>query len=142
MTKQSAVATKDKQVVTNTVKKLKKPKKKVSTGKVYIVATFNNTLVYITDAEGNALGWSTSGEQGFKGSRKSTPYAAQIAAQNVAQKVKDNFGMVTVDIIIRGPGPGREAAARALAGYFKVTAIIDATGIPHNGCRASKERRV
>jgi len=123
-------------------KKLKKAKKKISNGKVHIVATFNNTLVYITDLEGNTLGWSTSGSQGFKGSRKSTPYAAQVAAQHVAQIVKEAYNLAVVDIIIRGPGPGREAAARALASHFKVASITDATGIPHNGCRASKERRV
>ncbi len=123
-------------------KKPKKAKRKVSSGKVYIIATFNNTLVHITDTEGNKLSGSSAGSQGFKGSRKSTPYAAQIAAQHVAQFVKENFNMISVDIIIRGPGPGREAAARALATYFKVLSITDATGIPHNGCRASKERRV
>jgi small subunit ribosomal protein S11 len=127
---------------TGLTKKQKKAKKKISNGKVYIIAAFNNTLVYITDLEGNTLGWSTAGAQGFKGSRKSTPYAAQVAAQHVAQTVKDNHSMVSIDIIIKGPGPGREAAARALASYFKVTSITDATGIPHNGCRASKERRV
>jgi len=140
MTKQ---ATNNKQQsAASNVKKVKKSKKKVSNGKVYIIATFNNTMVYITDLEGNALGWSTSGAQGFKGSRKSTPYAAQVAAQNVAQAVKDSCGLNVVDIIIKGPGPGREAAARTLASYFKVLSITDATGIPHNGCRASKERRV
>ena len=123
-------------------KKSKKAKRRISAGKAHIIATFNNTLVYITDSEGNTLGWSTSGGQGFKGSRKSTPYAAQVAAQHVAEVIKDNFSMVTIDIIIKGPGPGREAAARALAGYFRVSSITDATGIPHNGCRADKERRV
>ena len=126
----------------NSVKKAKKAKRKISNGRVHIIATFNNTLVYITDLEGNTLGWSTSGGQGFKGSRKSTPYAAQVAAQHVAQSIKDTYNMGVVDIIIKGPGPGREAAARALASHFKVTSITDATGIPHNGCRASKERRV
>lgn len=140
MTKQTA--SNKQQLAVNNVKKVKKSKKKVSNGKVYIIATFNNTLVYITDLEGNTLGWSTSGEQGFKGSRKSTPYAAQVAAQHVAQAVKENCGLGVVDIIIKGPGPGREAAARTLASYFKVLSITDATGIPHNGCRASKERRV
>ncbi len=141
MTKQTNTNKQQPSAVSN-VKKVKKTKKKVSSGKVYIIATFNNTLVYITDPEGNTLGWATSGGQGFKGSRKSTPYAAQIAAQHVAQTAKENFNMVVVDIIIKGPGPGREAAARALAGQFKVLSITDATGIPHNGCRASKERRV
>lgn len=126
----------------SSVKKPKRVKKKVSNGKVHIVATFNNTLVYVTDLEGNTLGWSSAGSQGFKGSRKSTPYAAQVAAQHVAQIVKDAYNLGMVDIIIKGPGPGREAAARALSSYFKVSSITDATGIPHNGCRASKERRV
>ena len=138
----NAQAKQSKQASASAVKKPKKAKKKISSGKVHIIATFNNTLVYITDMEGNTLGWSTSGGQGFKGSRKSTPYAAQVAAQNVAQTVKDNYAMATIDIIIKGPGPGREAAARTLATYFKVSSITDATGIPHNGCRASKERRV
>jgi len=143
MTKQQqTTTTSNKQQAASNIKKVKKPKRKISSGKVYIIATFNNTLVYITDLEGNTLGWSTSGGQGFKGSRKSTPYAAQIAAQHVAQSTKENFGMGVVDIIIKGPGPGREAAARALATHFKVLSITDATGIPHNGCRASKERRV
>lgn len=133
---------KSKQAAANALKKPKKAKKKISNGKVHIIATFNNTIVYITDLEGNTLGWSTSGKKGFKGSRKSTPYAAQIAAQDAAQLVKENYGMAMVDIIIKGPGPGREAAARTLATYFKVASITDATGIPHNGCRASKERRV
>lgn len=144
MTKQTAAssASNKQQTAVNNAKKIKKSKKKVSSGKVYIIATFNNTLVYITDLEGNTLGWSTSGGQGFKGSRKSTPYAAQIAAQHAAQTVKESVGLGSVDIIIKGPGPGREAAARALASYFKVLSITDATGIAHNGCRASKERRV
>lgn len=137
-TKQSA----SKQLSSNAAKKPKKAKRKISNGKVHIIATFNNTLVYVTDLEGNTLAWSTSGGQGFKGSRKSTPYAAQVAAQHVAQLVKDNYNLGVVDIIIKGPGPGREAAARALAIHFKVNSITDATGIPHNGCRASKERRV
>jgi small subunit ribosomal protein S11 len=125
-----------------TVKQRKKSKKAVSSGQVYIQASFNNTLVYITDLEGNALGWATAGSQGFKGSRKSTPYAAQVAAKKVAQDVQDLCGMRVVDIFIKGPGPGREAAARVLGDYFKVTSITDVTGIPHNGCRAEKERRV
>lgn len=120
----------------------KKIRKKIVNGKAYIIATFNNTLIYITDLDGNTLGWSTSGSKGFKGSKKSTPYAAQVAAQHAAQLVKDGYDMSCIDIIVKGPGPGREAAARSLSTYFKVYSISDATGIPHNGCRPSKERRV
>jgi len=123
-------------------KQRKKTKGVISSGKVYIQASFNNTLVYITDLEGNTLGWGTAGGQGFKGSRKSTPYAAQVAAKKVAQDVKDAYGMKSVDVLIKGPGPGREAAARALSDFFRATSITDVTGIPHNGCRAEKERRV
>jgi small subunit ribosomal protein S11 len=121
----------------------KKAKVVVSSGKAYVQASFNNTLVYITDLEGNTLSWATAGGMGFKGSRKSTPYAAQQAATKAGQAAKDNFSMRSIDIYIKGPGPGREAAARALSNCFdKVTSIYDVTGIPHNGCRAEKERRV
>ena len=124
-------------------KQRKKAKVVVSSGKAYIQATFNNTLVYITDLEGNTLSWATAGGMGFKGSRKSTPYAAQQAAAKAAQNAIDTYNMRTVDIFVKGPGPGREAAARALSTSFdKVTSICDITGIPHNGCRAEKERRV
>lgn len=125
------------------VKQKKKAKVAVVSGKAYIQASFNNTLVYITDLEGNALSWATSGGMGFKGSRKSTPYAAQQAASKAAQAAKDIYNMRFVEIFIKGPGPGKEAAARALSNCFdKVTSIYDVTGIPHNGCRAPKERRV
>jgi len=125
------------------VKQRKKAKVNILSGKAYIQASFNNTLVYVTDLEGNALSWATAGGMGFKGSRKSTPYAAQQAATKAAQNARDNFGMRTVEIFIKGPGPGREAAARALSNCFdKVTSISDVTGIPHNGVRAEKERRV
>jgi small subunit ribosomal protein S11 len=125
-----------------TVKQRKKAKRTVSSGMVHIQASFNNTLVYITDLEGNTVSWATAGGMGFKGSRKSTPYAAQVAAKKAAQDAKDMYSMKSVDVYVKGPGPGREAAARALADFFKVTSITDATGIPHNGCRAEKERRV
>lgn len=126
-----------------TVKQKKKSKVAVLSGKVYIQASFNNTLVYVTDLEGNTLSWATAGGMGFKGSRKSTPYAAQQAATKAAQAAKDNYSMRSVDIFVKGPGPGREAAARAISNCFdKVTSIYDVTGIPHNGCRAEKERRV
>lgn len=125
------------------VKQRKKAKVAVVSGKVYIQASFNNTLVYVTDLEGNTLSWATAGGMGFKGSRKSTPYAAQQAATKAAQIAKDTYNMRFVEIFIKGPGPGREAAARALSNCFdKVTSIYDVTGIPHNGCRAEKERRV
>lgn len=120
----------------------RKSKKSILSGRVYIKATFNNTLIYITDLDGNTLGWGTAGIQGFKGSRKSTPYAAQVASKHVANMVKDIYDMKIVEVYIKGPGPGREAAARALSDFFKVSCIIDATGIPHNGCRAEKERRI
>lgn len=125
------------------VKQKKKSKVSVLSGRAYIQASFNNTLVYITDLEGNTLSWATAGGMGFKGSRKSTPYAAQQAATKAAQAARDNYSMRSVDIFVKGPGPGREAAARALSNCFdKVTSIYDVTGIPHNGCRAEKERRV
>jgi small subunit ribosomal protein S11 len=123
-------------------KQRKKVKKSISNGKAYIQASFNNTLVYLTDLDGNALGWATAGSQGFKGSRKSTPYAAQVAAKKVAQEVKETCGMRMLEVFIKGPGPGREAAARVLADYFRISSVTDVTGIPHNGCRAEKERRV
>lgn len=123
-------------------KSKKKSKKIISMGKVYIQASFNNTVVYITDLEGNTLGWSTAGAQGFKGSRKSTPYAAQVAAKAAAEKVKDEYGMKSVSVFIKGPGPGRESAARAINELFEINFITDITGVPHNGCRANKERRV
>lgn len=125
------------------VKQRKKSKVTISSGRAYVQASFNNTLVYITDLEGNTLSWATAGGMGFKGSRKSTPYAAQQAASKAAQAAKDIYGMTVVEIYIKGPGPGREAAARAISMCFgKVTSIYDVTGIPHNGVRAQKERRV
>lgn len=122
--------------------KVKKKRRVVTSGIVKIQATFNNTLVYVTDLEGNVLSWQTAGGEGFKGSRKSTPYAGQVAAKSAAQKAKDLYNMQTVSVQIKGPGPGREAAAKALGDIFKVTAVADITGIPHNGCRAEKERRI
>lgn len=121
----------------------KKVRKIVPSGKVYIFASFNNTIVTVANQEGDTVSWATAGGMGFKGSRKSTPYAAQQAATKAGQAARDNFNMRTIEIFIKGPGPGREAAARALSNCFdKVTAIYDVTGIPHNGCRAEKERRV
>lgn len=120
----------------------KKVKKNVADGIVHVHASFNNTIVTITDRQGNALAWSTSGAQGFKGSRKSTPFAAQIAAESAARKAQD-CGMRLVGIFVKGPGSGREAAMRAINNVgFKVSFIRDVTPIPHNGCRPPKRRRV
>ncbi len=120
----------------------KKVKKNISTGVVHIQSTFNNTIITITDAMGNAVAWSSAGIQGFKGSRKSTPFAAQLAAQDAAKKAQEH-GMKTVEVYVKGPGPGRESALRALqAAGFNVTMIKDVTPIPHNGCRPPKRRRV
>ncbi len=124
------------------LKSIKKNKFNLTSGKVYIKASYNNTLIYITDLSGNLLSWKTAGSEGFKGSKKSTPYAAQIASKSVAKDIKDSYGISSVEIYIKGPGPGREAAIRGLASYLKITYIADVTGIPHNGCRPSKERRV
>ena len=124
------------------IKGAKKIKKNISVGKVYIQASYNNTLIYVTDLTGNVLLWKTAGSEGFKGSKKSTPYAAQMASKSVAKNAKDLFGLSSVEVFIKGPGPGREAAIRGLANFFKITYIADITSIPHNGCRPSKERRV
>ena len=120
----------------------RKEKNNISTGVVHIQSTFNNTIVTITDAAGNAVAWSSAGVQGFKGSRKSTPFAAQLAAQDAAKKAQEH-GMKTVEVYVKGPGPGRESALRALqAAGFNVTVIKDVTPSPHNGCRPPKRRRV
>ncbi|MFO7801116.1 MAG: 30S ribosomal protein S11 [Desulfovermiculus sp.] len=120
----------------------KKEKKNIPTGMAHIRASFNNTTITFTDMKGNVVSWATSGMSGFKGSKKSTPYAAQMAAQNAARKAQEN-GMRTVGIFVKGPGSGRESAMRAInnAG-FKVSFIRDITPIPHNGCRPPKRRRV
>ena len=120
----------------------KKVKKSVSEGIAHIHASFNNTIITITDRQGNALSWASSGGQGFKGSRKSTPFAAQLAAEEAARKAQEH-GMRSVAVFVKGPGAGRESALRALqTAGFKVTLIRDVTPIPHNGCRAPKRRRV
>jgi small subunit ribosomal protein S11 len=120
----------------------KKVKKNVVDGIAHIHASFNNTIVTITDRQGNALAWATSGGSGFRGSRKSTPFAAQVAADRVGEMVKE-FGLKNLEVEVKGPGPGRESAVRALnnAG-FRITNITDVTPIPHNGCRPPKKRRV
>ena len=116
--------------------------KKVSEGIAHIHASFNNTIVTITDRQGNALAWATSGGQGFRGSRKSTPFAAQVAAE-VAGKAALDYGVKNLDVLVKGPGPGRESAVRALGSVgYKISSITDVTPIPHNGCRAPKKRRV
>src|SRR2546430_7723705 len=117
-------------------------KKAPPLGQAHIQSTFNNTIITMTDAQGNCVAWGSSGSAGFKGSRKSTPYAAQLAAANVARAVMD-AGMREVDVFIKGPGPGRESALRALqASGLRVKSISDITPIPHNGCRSRKKRRV
>ncbi len=120
----------------------RKERKSIPYGQVHIQATFNNTIVTFTDQSGNVIAWGSAGASGFKGSRKSTPYAAQIAAQNTSRTAMD-MGMREVDVLVQGPGPGREAAIRALqqAG-LRVRSITDVTPIPHNGCRPPKKRRV
>ena len=120
----------------------KKVKKNVVDGVAHIHASFNNTIVTITDRQGNALAWATAGGSGFRGSRKSTPFAAQVAADRVGEMVKE-FGVKNLEVEVKGPGPGRESAVRALhnAG-FRITNITDVTPIPHNGCRPPKKRRV
>jgi small subunit ribosomal protein S11 len=120
----------------------KREKKNITSGVAHVNATFNNTMITITDAQGNAIAWSSSGTMGFKGSRKSTPYAAQIAAEDAGRKAQEH-GMKMIEIEVSGPGSGRESALRALqACGFQVTSIRDVTPIPHNGCRPRKRRRV
>jgi small subunit ribosomal protein S11 len=120
----------------------KKVKKVVVDGVAHIHASFNNTIITITDRQGNTLCWATSGASGFRGSRKSTPFAAQVAAQKAGELARE-FGIKSLEVNIRGPGPGRESAVRALnAVGFKITNIMDVTPIPHNGCRPPKKRRV
>lgn len=120
----------------------KKEKRNIPHGVAHIKSTFNNTLVTITDLEGKTVAWASAGTQGFKGSRKSTPFAAQLAAEDAARKAMDQ-GMRSVEVLIKGPGAGRETALRALqAAGFRITRIKDVTPIPHNGCRPPKRRRV
>lgn len=124
-------------------KSRKKIKRQISDGIVHVYSSFNNTIVTITDVQGNAVAWTSAANCGYRGSRKSTPYAAGEAAQKAAQAVVDNYGMKNVQVRVRGPGPGRESAIRALhAVGLKIVSITDVTGIPFNGCRAPKKRRV
>jgi small subunit ribosomal protein S11 len=120
----------------------KRERKNITSGIAHVSSTFNNTMITITDVQGNTIAWSSSGAMGFKGSRKSTPYAAQIAAETVAKKAQDH-GMRTLEVEVSGPGSGRESALRALQAVgFQITSIRDVTPIPHNGCRPRKRRRV
>lgn len=124
-------------------KKVKKTKKNVTSGIVYVNSTFNNTIISITDEAGNVLSWGSAGTSGFKGSKKSTPFAAQLAAESAARKAVEQCGLQRVSVVVIGPGAGRETAIRAiqLAG-LQITSIADKTPLPHNGCRAPKPRRV
>jgi small subunit ribosomal protein S11 len=120
----------------------KKAKRTVTDGVAHIYATFNNTIITITDRQGNAIAWATAGGSGFRGSRKSTPFAAQVAAEKAGTRAKD-YGMQNIDVLVKGPGPGRDSAVRSLNNVgFKITNITDVTPIPHNGCRPPKRRRV
>ncbi|MCZ8155312.1 MAG: 30S ribosomal protein S11 [Leptospira sp.] len=137
------MAEKDTKGKKETKKVKKKEKKNVPRGKVYIQASFNNTIVSITDMAGNVLSWSSSGMMGFRGSKKSTPYAAQIAATNAAEKAIDAAGLSEVDVMVSGPGIGRESAIRSLTTKGLLIKLIkDITPLPHNGCRPRKRRRV
>ncbi|MCV2525926.1 MAG: 30S ribosomal protein S11 [Candidatus Lightella neohaematopini] len=129
-------------ITSNKINKRKKLKKQLTDGIAHIHASFNNTIITITDKYGNTLSWATAGGSGFRGSRKSTPFAAQVAAERCSNSVKE-YGIKNLEVMINGPGPGRESAIRALnnAG-FRITNITDVTPIPHNGCRAPKKRRV
>ncbi len=119
----------------------KKERKNITSGVAHVNATFNNTMITITDAQGNTVAWSSSGTMGFKGSRKSTPYAAQVAAEDASKKAMEH-GVRTLEVEVKGPGSGRESALRALqAAGFTITTIRDVTPIPHNGCRPPKRRR-
>jgi small subunit ribosomal protein S11 len=120
----------------------RRERKNITSGVAHVNATFNNTVITVTDVQGNTIAWSSSGTMGFKGSRKSTPFAAQMAGEDVARKAQEH-GMRTLEVEVRGPGSGRESALRALQGAgFSITSIRDVTPIPHNGCRPPKRRRV
>ena len=120
----------------------RRERKNITNGIAHVNSSFNNTVITITDVQGNAISWSSAGSQGFKGSRKSTPYAAQLAAENAGRKAQEH-GMRTLEVEVKGPGSGRESALRALQSVgFQITAIRDVTPIPHNGCRPPKRRRV
>ncbi|MDP6431844.1 MAG: 30S ribosomal protein S11 [SAR324 cluster bacterium] len=123
--------------------KKRKVKRNVEQGRIYIKATFNNTIMTITDVQGNTIGWSSTGVHGFKGSRKSTPFAARVAADDALKKAVES-GMKSVDVFVKGPGSGRESALRAISAIenMRITSINDITPVPHNGCRPPKQRRI
>jgi small subunit ribosomal protein S11 len=132
----------DKKKVAAAAKVRRRERKSIPRGQAHIQATFNNTIVTLTDPNGNVISWGSAGGQGFKGSRKSTPYAAQVTAESAARKAMDH-GLKQIDVFVKGPGSGREAAIRSLqAAGLTVTSITDVTPIPHNGCRPPKRRRV
>ena len=132
----------EEKIVKKPVKKKSKQKKLISTGIAFVNSTFNNTIISIADEQGNVVAWSSAGAKGFKGSRKSTPYAAQVAADDAGGKAYDQ-GLRTLSVQVKGPGSGRESAIRALAvGGLQITSIKDVTPLPHNGCRPPKRRRV
>lgn len=120
----------------------KRTKRMISDIIVHVYASFNNTLITVTDVKGNTLSWATAGGCGFRGSRKSTPFAGQVAAGKAVQKAKELYGAESAEVRIYGPGPGRDASVRAVRDFVSITAIFDVTGIPFNGCRAPKQRRV
>lgn len=120
----------------------KKTKRLVSDGIVHVHASFNNTIVTVTDLKGNTLSWATAGGSGFRGSRKSTPHAASVAASRALEKARDTYSLETAEVRVYGPGPGRDAAVKAARDFVQVTGIFDITGIPFNGCRPPNERRV
>jgi small subunit ribosomal protein S11 len=126
----------------NTPRSRKRVKKTVIDGVAHIHASFNNTIITITDRQGNSLAWATAGGSGFRGSRKSTPFAAQVAADKAGRKAQE-FGLKTLDVRVKGPGPGRDSSIRALNALgYEISSITDVTSIPHNGCRPAKRRRV
>lgn len=125
------------------VKTKKKDKKNIPVGKAYIQATYNNTIVTLTDMQGNVISWATAGGEGFKGSRKSTPFAAQMAAKSAADRAMETAGLQSIEVYVKGPGIGREAAVRSLfQSGLNISIIKDVTPVPHNGCRPKKRRRV
>jgi small subunit ribosomal protein S11 len=126
----------------DSAKPRRRERKNISAGVAHVNSTFNNTIITITDAQGNAISWASAGHLGFKGSRKSTPYAAQMAAEDAGRKAKEH-GMKTLEVLVKGPGSGRESALRALQSVgFNISSIVDITPVPHNGCRPRKKRRV
>ena len=142
MAKPAAAAAPSGAAATTAARPRRRERKNIISGVAHVNASFNNTIVTITDAQGNTIAWSSSGQQGFKGSRKSTPFAAQMAAENAGRKAMEH-GMRTLEIEVRGPGSGRESALRSLqSAGFTITSIRDVTPIPHNGCRPRKRRRV